>query len=97
MIYFYFLFILIRDLFSKLPTYLRKYTAVSVYTHILFKNITILKKSTTNKDLAKEVLEFLLEHKEFSISKLPDIRIELAKVFESQYKQLNFVSMILLI
>lgn len=71
---------------------MQKYSAISVYAHTLLKNITILKKCTTNKDLCKEVLEFLLKHKEFSISKLPDLHIELAKVFESQYKQLDCVS-----
>jgi len=58
----------------------------------LFKNITILKKCTSNVDLAKEVLEFLLKHKEFSMSKQADLYIELAKVFELQYKQLDLVS-----
>jgi len=71
---------------------MRKYSAISVYAHTLFKNITILKKCNSNKDLCKEVLEFLLKHKEFSISKQADLRIELAKVFESQYKQLDVVS-----
>lgn len=71
---------------------MRKYTAVSVYAHTLFKNIPILKKSVTDKDLAKEVLESLILHKEFLISKQTEIHIELAKVFESQYKQLNKVS-----
>lgn len=83
-----------RETFQKIPTYMRKYSAVSVYAHTLFKNITILKKSTTDKDLAKNVLEFLLKHKEFSKSKLTDIHIELAKVFESQYKQLDLVSLL---
>jgi hypothetical protein len=87
-------FIQIRDSFLELPTYLRKYSAVSVYAHVLFKNISILKKSTANKNLAKEVLEYLLKHKEFSMSKIPDLHIELAKVFESQFKQLNNVSII---
>lgn len=73
---------------------MRKYSAVSVYAHTLFKNITILKKSTTDKDLAKEVLEFLIEHKEFSKSKQTDLHIELAKVFESQYKRLDLVSLL---
>ncbi|KAL4121330.1 hypothetical protein QTP88_013864 [Uroleucon formosanum] len=80
----------------KIPTYMRKYSAISVYAHTLFKNITILKKCTTNKDLCKEVLEFLLKHKEFSISKLPDLHIELAKVFESQYKELDCAANIIL-
>ncbi|XP_025420501.1 uncharacterized protein LOC112690664 isoform X2 [Sipha flava] len=86
----------IRDSFLELPTYLRKYSAVSVYAHVLFKNISILKKSTANKNLAKEVLEYLLKHKEFSMSKIPDLHIELAKVFESQFKQLNNAATVIL-
>ncbi|VVC25455.1 VRR-NUC domain [Cinara cedri] len=86
----------VKDAYFKLPTYLRKYSAVSVYAHTLFKNIPILKKSLTEKDLAKEVLESLLKHKEFLISKQTDIRIELAKVFESQYKQLNIAAGVIL-
>lgn len=70
---------------------MRKYSAMSVYAHTLFKNISTLKKST-EKDLVKEVLEFLLKHKEFTMSKRANLHIELAKVFESQYKQLNDVS-----
>jgi len=58
----------------------------------LFKNITILKKCTSNVDLVKEVLEFLLKHKEFLMSKQAELHIELAKVFELQYKQLDLVS-----
>lgn len=81
-----------RDSFCTIPTYMRKYSAVSVYAYTLFKNITVIKKSTTDKDLAKEVLEFLLKHKKFSVSKQADLRIELAKVFESQYKQLDLVT-----
>lgn len=81
-----------RDSLSNLPTYMRKYTAVSVYAYTLFKNIPILKRSITEKDLAKEVLESLLIHKEFLVSKQTEIHIELAKVIESQYKQLNKVS-----
>lgn len=81
-----------RESISKIPTYLRKYSAISVYAHTLFKNISILKKCSNNINLAKEVLEFLLEHKEFSISKKADLHIELAKVYESQYKQLDSVS-----
>eukprot|EP00102_Acyrthosiphon_pisum_P023119 XP_016660329.1 PREDICTED: fanconi-associated nuclease 1 [Acyrthosiphon pisum] len=80
----------------KIPTYMRKYSAISVYAHTLFKNITILKKCNSNKDLCKEVLEFLLKHKEFSISKQADLHIELAKVFESQYKQLDVAANIIL-
>ncbi|XP_022164341.1 fanconi-associated nuclease 1-like [Myzus persicae] len=80
----------------KIPTYLRKYSAISVYAHTLFKNITILKKCTSNVDLTKEVLEFLLKHKEFSISKRADLHIELAKVFESQYKQLDLAAKVIL-
>lgn len=75
---------------------MQKYSAISVYAHTLFKNITILKKST-EKDLAKEVLEFLLKHKQFSMSKQADLHIELAKVFECQYKQLNEVSILKII
>lgn len=81
---------------SKIPTYLRKYTAISVYAHTLFKNITILKKCTSNINLAKEVLEFLLKYKEFSISKQADLHIELAKVYETQYKQLDRAANIIL-
>lgn len=81
---------------SKIPTYLRKYSAISVYAHTLFKNITILKKCKSNKDLAKEVLEFLLKHKEFSMSKQADLHIELAKVFEIQYKQLDLAANVIL-
>jgi len=65
-----------------------------VYAHTLFKNITILKKCTSNVNLAKEVLEFLLKHKEFSMSKKAHLHIELAKVFELQYKQLDLVSIL---
>jgi len=43
-------------------------------------------------DLKKEVLEFLLKHKEFLMSKRANLHIELAKVLESQYKQLDNVS-----
>lgn len=82
----------IRDSLFKQPTYMQKYNAVSVYAHTLFKNISIFKKSVTEKYLAKEVLETLLIHKAFLISKQTNIRIELAKVMESQYKQLNTVS-----
>lgn len=87
-----FYFLLFRESLLKIPTYLRKYSAISVYAHTLFKNITILKKCTSNVDLAKEVLEFLLKHKEFSMSKQAELHIELAKVFELQYKQLDLVS-----
>lgn len=87
----HFSILIIRDPLSNIPTYLRKYSAVSVYAHTLFKNITILKKSTTDEDLAKKVLEFLLKHKHFLMSKRADLHIELAKVFESQYKQLDLV------
>lgn len=65
-----------------------------MYAHTLFKNITILKKCTSNINLAKEVLEFLLKYKEFSISKQADLHIELAKVYETQYKQLDRVSIL---
>jgi len=67
---------------------MRKFSAASVYAHMLFKNISILNKT----DLKKEVLEFLLQHKEFLMSKRADLLIELAKLFESQYKQLNDVN-----
>uniref|UniRef100_A0A2S2PDF8 Fanconi-associated nuclease n=1 Tax=Schizaphis graminum TaxID=13262 RepID=A0A2S2PDF8_SCHGA len=81
---------------SNIPTYLRKYSAISVYAHTLFKNITILKKCTSNVNLAKEVLEFLLKHKEFSMSKKALLHIELAKVFELQYKQLDLAANVIL-
>jgi len=71
---------------------LQKYSAISVYAHTLFKNISILKKYSSNIDLAKEVLEFLLKHKEFSMSKQADLHIELAKIFESHQKNLELVS-----
>lgn len=90
----YFCFVIFREYLSKIPTYLRKYSAISVYAHTLFKNITILKKCTSNINLAKEVLEFLLKHKEFSVSKQADLHIELAKVYETQYKQLDCVSIL---
>lgn len=96
-IHFCFCFPIFRESLLKIPTYLRKYSAISVYAHTLFKNITILKKCTSNVDLTKEVLEFLLKHKEFSISKRADLHIELAKVFESQYKQLDLVSILMLL
>lgn len=64
---------------------------MSLYAYTLFKNITILKKSKENKNLAKEVLEFLLKHNQFLLSKRADLHIELAKVLESQYKQLDLV------
>lgn len=73
---------------------MRKYSAISVYAHTLFKNISILKKAT-EQDLVKEVLEFLLKHRQFSMSKQADLHIELAKVLDSQYKQLNNVSMLI--
>lgn len=81
-------FLYISESLQKIPTYMRKYSAVSVYAHTLFKNISILNKT----NLKKEVLEFLLQHKEFLMSKQADLRIELAKVFESQYKELDNVS-----
>lgn len=74
---------------------MRKYSAISVFAHTLFKNISIFKKSTTDKDLVKVVLEFLLKHKTFLISKQANLHIELAKVLESQYKELNLVSKLL--
>lgn len=74
---------------------MRKYSAISVFAHTLFKNISILKKSSTDKDLVKVVLEFLLKYKTFLVSKQADLHIELAKVFESQYKQLNLVSILM--
>lgn len=70
---------------------MRKYSAVSVYASLLFKNITILKKSVTDKDLPKEVLEFLLNSKELLVSKRAQLHIELAKVFDAQYKQTDSV------
>lgn len=76
---------------------MRKYSAVSVYAHTLFKNILVLKKSTTDEDLIKDVLEFLLKHKEFLISKKAELHIELAKVYESQYKNTELVSTLKLI
>lgn len=88
------MFVIFRESLSKIPTYLRKYSAISVYAHTLFKNISILKKCTSNVNLAKEVLEFLLKHKEFSMSKQADLHIELAKVYETQYKQLDCVSIL---
>lgn len=71
---------------------MRKYSAVSVYAYTLFKNVSILKKSTTDIDLTRDVLEFLLKHKEFFTSKRAELHIELAKVFETQYKQIDSVS-----
>lgn len=64
---------------------------MSVYAYTLLKNITTLKKSKTDENLTKEVLEFLLKQNEFLPSKRADLHIELAKVFESQYKQLDLV------
>lgn len=84
----YWFIVYTRDSLSKIPTYMRKYSAVSVYAYTLFKNISILNKM----DLKKEVLEFLLKHKEFLMSKRANLHIELAKVLESQYKQLDNVS-----
>lgn len=40
------------------------------------------------------MLEFLLKHKEFSMSKQADLHIELAKIYETQYKQLDRVSIL---
>lgn len=81
----------IRNSLSNIPTYLRKFSAVSVYAYTLFKNITTLKKSETDKNLAKDVLEFLLKQNEFLLSKRADLHIELAKILESQCKQLDLV------
>lgn len=86
----------IRDEYSKIPTYMRKYTAISVYAHTLFKNIPKLKKCA-DKDLAKDVLEFLLKHNNFLMSKQANLHIELARVFETQYKQLDTVCILKLL
>ncbi|XP_050423310.1 fanconi-associated nuclease 1-like isoform X2 [Adelges cooleyi] len=86
----------VMELYTKLPTYMRKFTAASVYAYTLFKNVTQLKKSTINTDLAKDVLQYLLEKKEFLISKRPDLYVELAKLYEKQYKQLDQAAIVII-
>ncbi|XP_050537525.1 fanconi-associated nuclease 1-like [Daktulosphaira vitifoliae] len=82
--------------YEKLPTYMRKFTAVSVYTYTLLKNISQLKKFSSENDLTKEVLIFLLDHKEFLISKRINLYIELAKLYEMQYKQLDLAAKVII-